>query len=188
MVVVGKREAWETRRGEFGCLWPRGAEWLWRGSLFRDHCGDDQLPTPPSGVRGRRRRLRRGLSCAPKAVPSLFPFDPHLLAMPGVLEGILLVFWLAVSLAVTLLISVPLAGALVRLRGKSDTLRSRLWRPLTLHIQPTTTPKPPARPRRKCERSHWSRCHVVLRDAKACVSYRSECILRDPMTYSHVGI
>lgn len=114
MVVVGGKGSLGKLAGEFGGLWPAGAEWLWAFLFW----------TALAGLLGRG--LRRPQRCARGAAPSSLSLDLHLLNMAGVVETFLLAFWLTVSLVVSLAISVPLAGALVRLRGKPTTSTSAI--------------------------------------------------------------
>lgn len=100
-MVVEEKEAWETPARVWATL---GSSW----------------PVAVLAALGYAAGARRGqlsARCARTAKSSL-PLYPHLHAMPGVIELIVLCFTLVISLVVSLGITVPLTGALVRLRGE----------------------------------------------------------------------
>ncbi len=155
-MVVEEKEAWETLARVWATL-------AWRCPVavlaaFVRTAGGAAGPSPAR--------------CARTANASL-PLYPHLPAMPGLFEFIVLSLTLVVSLVVSLAITVPLTGALVRLRGKELRQRSQVMARADVALVSELQPEgPSARSRGQCQCSHWSYCHVVLRNAEEGIPHR----------------
>ena len=101
MVVVKEQEAWERTRASLGSFGQRRWVAVWLPVMGR--------------LRGRR--PKEAARCAEPNTRNL-TLDVHLPAMLDLLDFLFLAFTLTLSLVATLGITVPLVGALVRLRGK----------------------------------------------------------------------